>query len=98
MRCRERLEEYWEVDGRMLCERHAGGRLGGSDYYFGEDDNDDNVDDDLNNGNGYAAGRRTGRGNKGNSNSETTPAPPMMKMSDAEARALRRKTQFIDLR
>jgi len=22
--CRERLEEYWEVEGRMLCERHAG--------------------------------------------------------------------------
>ena len=21
--CRERLEEYWEVDGRMLCEHHA---------------------------------------------------------------------------
>lgn len=25
VRCEERLEEYWEVDGRMLCERHAGG-------------------------------------------------------------------------
>ncbi|KAJ3492091.1 hypothetical protein NLI96_g217 [Meripilus lineatus] len=22
-RCTERLEEYWEVDGRMLCDRHA---------------------------------------------------------------------------
>ncbi|KAK0451096.1 hypothetical protein EV421DRAFT_1732071 [Armillaria borealis] len=22
-RCHEKLEEYWEVDGRMLCERHA---------------------------------------------------------------------------
>ena len=21
--CKERLEEYWEVDGQMLCERHA---------------------------------------------------------------------------
>jgi PDZ and LIM domain protein 5/6/7 len=21
--CDERLEDYWEVDGRMLCERHA---------------------------------------------------------------------------
>ena len=21
--CRERLSEYWEVEGRMLCERHA---------------------------------------------------------------------------
>ena len=27
--CKEKLEEYWEVDGQMLCERHAtfiGGR------------------------------------------------------------------------
>lgn len=22
-RCTERLAEYWEVDGRMLCDRHA---------------------------------------------------------------------------
>ena len=22
-KCREKLKEYWEVDGRMLCERHA---------------------------------------------------------------------------
>jgi len=22
-KCKERLEDYWEVDGRMLCERHA---------------------------------------------------------------------------
>lgn len=22
-KCKERLEEYFEVDGRMLCERHA---------------------------------------------------------------------------
>ena len=22
-RCTERLEEYWEIDGLMLCERHA---------------------------------------------------------------------------
>ncbi|PPQ91414.1 LOW QUALITY PROTEIN: hypothetical protein CVT25_014302 [Psilocybe cyanescens] len=29
--CRVRLDEYWEVDGRMLCERHAAaaGRSGG---------------------------------------------------------------------
>ncbi|KAF8559643.1 hypothetical protein OG21DRAFT_1430630 [Imleria badia] len=30
--CKERLEEYWEVDGQMLCERHAafiGGRDSG---------------------------------------------------------------------
>lgn len=26
------MDEYWEVDGRMLCERHAGsGSRGGSD-------------------------------------------------------------------
>lgn len=23
LKCRERLEDYFEVDGRMLCERHA---------------------------------------------------------------------------
>ncbi|KIL00904.1 hypothetical protein PAXRUDRAFT_128696 [Paxillus rubicundulus Ve08.2h10] len=27
--CRERLVEYWEVDGQMLCERHAGNRSSG---------------------------------------------------------------------
>lgn len=21
--CKQRLSEYWEIDGRMLCERHA---------------------------------------------------------------------------
>lgn len=21
--CKEKLEEYWEIDGQMLCERHA---------------------------------------------------------------------------
>ncbi|KAF5330504.1 hypothetical protein D9619_005302 [Psilocybe cf. subviscida] len=26
--CRERLNEYWEVDGRMLCERHANNATG----------------------------------------------------------------------
>ncbi|EPS96800.1 hypothetical protein FOMPIDRAFT_136545 [Fomitopsis schrenkii] len=26
-RCTERLVEYWEVDGRMLCERHAQGAM-----------------------------------------------------------------------
>ena len=36
MRCNERLAEYWEVDGRMLCERHAmrptrDGEFGGFD-------------------------------------------------------------------
>jgi hypothetical protein len=39
--CRERLEEYWEVEGRMLCERHAavrsGGGSGGEDEDVGEE-------------------------------------------------------------
>ncbi|KAJ7741553.1 hypothetical protein DFH07DRAFT_750989 [Mycena maculata] len=34
--CKEKLAEYWEVDGRMLCERHAG-----SARRDGEDDDDD---------------------------------------------------------
>lgn len=29
--CKEILEEYWEVDGRMLCERHAHAIKVGSD-------------------------------------------------------------------
>ncbi|KAF8163608.1 hypothetical protein B0H34DRAFT_795296 [Crassisporium funariophilum] len=29
--CRERLNEYWEVDGRMLCERHGLSASRGSD-------------------------------------------------------------------
>ncbi|KAG5638965.1 hypothetical protein H0H81_008185 [Sphagnurus paluster] len=30
--CNERLDEYWEVDGRMLCERHAhASKVAGSD-------------------------------------------------------------------
>ena len=31
-RCKERLDEYWEIDGLMLCERHAGmtGQVGGN--------------------------------------------------------------------
>ncbi|TFK42313.1 hypothetical protein BDQ12DRAFT_269471 [Crucibulum laeve] len=29
--CRERLNEYWEVDGRMLCERHAHATAGEED-------------------------------------------------------------------
>jgi hypothetical protein len=36
-RCKERLDEYWEIDGLMLCERHAGmtGQVGGN----GREDN-----------------------------------------------------------
>lgn len=29
--CKVKLEEYWEVDGRMLCERHAHASKVGSD-------------------------------------------------------------------
>ena len=30
--CKEMLSEYWEIDGRMLCERHANSAsLRGSD-------------------------------------------------------------------
>lgn len=30
--CAERLREYWEVDGQMLCERHANGASLGDDH------------------------------------------------------------------
>ncbi|KAF5386795.1 hypothetical protein D9615_001605 [Tricholomella constricta] len=36
--CKQRLEEYWEVDGRMLCERHAHASKVGSDDEEGEED------------------------------------------------------------
>ena len=36
--CRERLEEYWEVEGRMLCERHANGGEGSVGGSGGEED------------------------------------------------------------
>lgn len=29
--CKERLEEYWEVEGQMLCERHATSTTRGHD-------------------------------------------------------------------
>lgn len=38
-RCTERLVEYWEVDGRMLCERHANTGEGNS----GDEDDDEDV-------------------------------------------------------
>lgn len=61
--CRERLAEYWEVDGLMLCEKHA------MTPPMEDEDDDDSLE-----GSSHNHG------------------------SDAEARALRRKTQFIDLR
>ncbi|RDB21096.1 hypothetical protein Hypma_011867 [Hypsizygus marmoreus] len=37
--CKERLEEYWEVDGRMLCERHAhASKVGSDDEGEGEEE------------------------------------------------------------
>ena len=42
--CRERLSEYWEVEGRMLCERHAVMRnegRGGNGGDEGEEDEDE---------------------------------------------------------
>ena len=56
-RCDERLVDYWEVEGRMLCERHMR-------RVVEQDMMDDGLDD---------VGRM------------------------ADARAMRRKTQFIDI-
>lgn len=39
-RCTERLEEYWEVDGLMLCERHANLKIE-MDIMAPDDDEDD---------------------------------------------------------
>ncbi|KAF8077700.1 hypothetical protein FPV67DRAFT_1462739 [Lyophyllum atratum] len=36
--CKVKLEEYWEVDGRMLCERHAHASKVGSDDEEGEEE------------------------------------------------------------
>ncbi|KAH0583592.1 hypothetical protein H2248_009213 [Termitomyces sp. 'cryptogamus'] len=36
--CRAKLAEYWEVDGRMLCERHAHASEVGSDDERGEEE------------------------------------------------------------
>ena len=36
-RCGERLVEYWDVDGRMFCDKHAQGAERGED----EDDEDE---------------------------------------------------------
>lgn len=42
-RCAERLVDYWEVDGRMLCERHARGMGAAAD----SDGDGDSVRDDA---------------------------------------------------
>ncbi|KAF9477544.1 hypothetical protein BDN70DRAFT_994858 [Pholiota conissans] len=36
-KCGVRLDEYWEVEGRMLCERHASGRGGDGEGGSGEE-------------------------------------------------------------
>lgn len=41
-RCAERLVEYWDVDGRMFCDKHAQGA--GSD---GEDGGAEDSDDEF---------------------------------------------------
>ncbi|KAK2466688.1 hypothetical protein APHAL10511_000946 [Amanita phalloides] len=43
-RCRERLAEYWEVDGRMLCELHAAADDNRSASEWDDDDDDDGDD------------------------------------------------------
>lgn len=37
-KCQVQLSEYWEVDGRMLCEHHAHSARMGSDVDEDEDD------------------------------------------------------------
>ncbi|KAI5124521.1 hypothetical protein M0805_003045 [Coniferiporia weirii] len=75
-RCNERLEEYWEVDGRMLCEKHANM----VNPAIEDDDEDEDDEDDIYPGLGVPELRTSKR------------------LSDADARAHRRKTMFIDLR
>ena len=83
MRCKERLEEYWEVDGLMLCERHANLKME-MDIMAPDDDasdyGDDDVLGDLVRGLGGVSMHKANRD------------------SDIDLRAMRRKTQFIDLR
>ncbi len=38
-KCSEKLVEYWEVDGRMLCDKHAA-RMTGDGDVDGEDEED----------------------------------------------------------
>ena len=42
-RCKEQLEEYWEVDGLMLCERHANLKME-MDIMAPDDDDEDEVE------------------------------------------------------
>lgn len=79
-RCTERLEEYWEVDGLMLCERHANLRME-MDIMAPDEDMDDigkaGLFKDLMSGLRMADRDRD---------------------SDPDVRAMRRRTQFIELR
>ncbi|KAK7054700.1 hypothetical protein VNI00_003163 [Paramarasmius palmivorus] len=51
--CQERLTEYWEIDGRMLCEKHAKRASQGVFGLYGYGDDDDDLshygddDDDV---------------------------------------------------
>ncbi|KAL5490391.1 hypothetical protein ACEPAI_5224 [Sanghuangporus weigelae] len=84
-RCTERLEEYWEIDGLMLCERHANMKMEMDIMAPDEDSSEKNdVLADL------VSGLRDG--------TEMLRAPQHDRDSDIDIRAHRRKTQFIDLR
>ena len=82
-RCTERLEEYWEVDGLMLCERHANMKMEMDimapdvSEYGDPDDRNSSLLADL------VSGLRMAHRDRD---------------SDPDVRAHRRKTQFIDLR
>ncbi|KLO18540.1 hypothetical protein SCHPADRAFT_936039 [Schizopora paradoxa] len=97
-KCREPLTEYWEVDGRMLCEKHAilmsgpdstpsaGGNKGSDNLAADVDDRDE----------GRTPTPSQLRGiiqvNGVSLNGDAMPKDA------ADARRMRRKTQFIDLK
>ena len=83
VRCKEQLEEYWEVDGLMLCERHANLKME-MDIMAPDDDASDYGDDDVLGD--LVSGLSGVTMHKANRD------------SDGDLRAMRRKTQFIDLR
>ncbi len=67
-RCNEQLEEYWEVDGKMFCERHGRrveeGHLRARDSSAISEDNHGNrmgIDADLDDRDSVRALKRTTR-------------------------------------
>jgi PDZ and LIM domain protein 5/6/7 len=44
-KCKERLDDYWEVDGRMLCERHANAAMRADGAGTGEEPQGDQEQD-----------------------------------------------------